>query len=518
MDAATVTATQERAVTLSSSPLALAAQALASDEAWRNVAGPARACLRELQGAAAALQARVDVLMERATRAEAAAAAATQDERDRAEAARAAVEAQMERGREREREGRALAAAAVAELRDDVNRLVEGRLSLPAWESGVARLRAAAADDARERISATVGPLSASVDEVERAQTAAEERRRRDGVEQARALAAVGVALERLGEDVSRVRQATSRLERDTAALLDARRDDTARLDRLEEALGRKAEASDVAARTTALAATADRHDQALSNEVRPALDALSVRHRDTTTAVGALRAEVARLAEAHAAVAEEARRLRADVTARPTTRDVVTLADGKADLDETNEALAALSREVAQRAPLDLFRRHAADQALVNSSLASEAASSGRWLWLSGEMLAGGVVPLEAQATNTDPDGLAWEEGKGAVQVARAGLYQVSFAVFSQRRPEVSLLVNGAPVLAAVNSASYVTHHSSGRLGAPAGGHPDGLITGVSGIDFLALPPRSRVGLAVRAGGAKGGTGEAFLALRKLN
>ena len=53
-------------------------------------------------------------------------------------------------------------------------------------------------------------------------------------------------------------------------------------------------------------------------------------------------------------------------------------------------------------------------------------------------------------------------------------------------------LLVDGEPVLAAVNSASYVTHHSSGRL-TSATRHPAGNVTGLTLIDFLALPAKAR-------------------------
>ena len=36
-----------------------------------------------------------------------------------------------------------------------------------------------------------------------------------------------------------------------------------------------------------------------------------------------------------------------------------------------------------------------------------------------------------------------------------------------SSKKPTVQLLVNGEPVLSAINTASYVVHHSSGRMAA---------------------------------------------------
>ena len=91
------------------------------------------------------------------------------------------------------------------------------------------------------------------------------------------------------------------------------------------------------------------------------------------------------------------------------------------------------------------------------------------------------------------------------------SGLYEVTFGFFCRKKPSVQLLVNDEPVLAAVNTASYVVHHSSGRL-TSSGRHPAGNITGLTLIDFLSLPADARVALTY-----KGEGGEGFLSLKKL-
>jgi hypothetical protein len=73
-------------------------------------------------------------------------------------------------------------------------------------------------------------------------------------------------------------------------------------------------------------------------------------------------------------------------------------------------------------------------------------------------------------------------------------------------------VLVNGEPVLSAINSAAYVTHHSSGRLTAVSN-HPAGNVTGLSCIDFLSLPAKARVTITY-AGDERG---EGFLSLKRL-
>lgn len=76
-----------------------------------------------------------------------------------------------------------------------------------------------------------------------------------------------------------------------------------------------------------------------------------------------------------------------------------------------------------------------------------------------------------------------------------------------------MQLLINEEPVLAAVSSSSYVVHHpSSGRLEDPRR-HSAGSVTGLTLIDFVALPPRARVSITYT--GAE--LGEGFISLKKL-
>ena len=104
------------------------------------------------------------------------------------------------------------------------------------------------------------------------------------------------------------------------------------------------------------------------------------------------------------------------------------------------------------------------------------------------------------------------WEKDKVHIVTVAPGLYEVTFGFFASKKPTIQLLVNGEPVLSAVNSASYVLHHSSGRL-TSVGPHSAGNVTGLTLIDFLALPPKAR--LAISYNGEEGAEG--FIGLRKL-
>lgn len=100
----------------------------------------------------------------------------------------------------------------------------------------------------------------------------------------------------------------------------------------------------------------------------------------------------------------------------------------------------------------------------------------------------------------------------QAAICTIAPGLYEITFGIFAKRKPTVQVLVNGEPVLSAINSSSYVTHHSSGRLAA-VGGHPAGNVTGLTCLDFLALPAKARVAITY-AGDERG---EGFLSLKRL-
>jgi len=83
--------------------------------------------------------------------------------------------------------------------------------------------------------------------------------------------------------------------------------------------------------------------------------------------------------------------------------------------------------------------------------------------------------------------------------------------------------LVNGETILSAVNSSSYVIHHSSGKFKGGAAAvtghsslgkqHHAGNLTGLTLIDFIALPAKARVSISYS--GEQGAEG--FFGLRKL-
>ncbi|TPX56339.1 hypothetical protein SpCBS45565_g08432 [Spizellomyces sp. 'palustris'] len=116
----------------------------------------------------------------------------------------------------------------------------------------------------------------------------------------------------------------------------------------------------------------------------------------------------------------------------------------------------------------------------------------------------------------STYRDNFLWDKDQTSIRIGEPGLYEITFAFFTKAKPSVQLVVNGESVLSAINSPSYVVHHSSGFVVDGDGRIEPGTVTGISLLDFLALPPKSTLSVHYH-GGKKGMLGHGFLGLRKL-
>ena len=107
-------------------------------------------------------------------------------------------------------------------------------------------------------------------------------------------------------------------------------------------------------------------------------------------------------------------------------------------------------------------------------------------------------------QSVNTCPDNFIWEQNRTSIIAVAPGLYEVTFSMFSNRQPTVQLLVNGEPVLCTDR------RH---KIRSPEYSHSNGNVTGLSLVDFIALPARARISISY-----VGDTvAEGFMGLRKL-
>jgi hypothetical protein len=104
-----------------------------------------------------------------------------------------------------------------------------------------------------------------------------------------------------------------------------------------------------------------------------------------------------------------------------------------------------------------------------------------GQWRWKSSVLKFGSAIPWNFETYNTDPDNFKWEEDQAFIKVNEPGLYEITFAFFTKAKPSIQLVVNGESVLSAINSPTYVVHHSSGLIQNADGIIEPGTLTGLS-------------------------------------
>lgn len=102
-------------------------------------------------------------------------------------------------------------------------------------------------------------------------------------------------------------------------------------------------------------------------------------------------------------------------------------------------------------------------NQAIINDALCSENCLA-RWYWKSGQVKNGFAIPWEIQTVNTAPDIFFWEKDKTTILVVVEGIYEVTLGIYASKKPTVQILLNGEPVISAVNSSSYLIHHSGNK------------------------------------------------------
>jgi hypothetical protein len=217
--------------------------------------------------------------------------------------------------------------------------------------------------------------------------------------------------------------------------------------------------------------------------------------------------------------------------------KDVCVLLDQKANIKDVNDALAKVSVAEAARA---VKETQVSENDPVVSGIRSELAqladaihaelSTGRWIWSCGRVLSDRAVPWNIECINTATENFIWKQDSPDLITVVAGLYEVQVGFFSERDPEVQILVNGEPIF--FTSSSFGTgvprpkaaggRASSSSLASAASRSPGALkrakhsagnVTGWTASEFVALPGRAR--LTVLYDGETGTQG--FIGLRKL-
>jgi hypothetical protein len=100
-------------------------------------------------------------------------------------------------------------------------------------------------------------------------------------------------------------------------------------------------------------------------------------------------------------------------------------------------------------------------NQSIINEALCNENCL-GRWKWKSGNIKNGYAIPWEIQLVNTSPDIFLWEKDKTSIYISTGGIYEITMGIYAAKKPTCQILINGEPIISAVNSSSYLLHHNS--------------------------------------------------------
>ena len=215
---------------------------------------------------------------------------------------------------------------------------------------------------------------------------------------------------------------------------------------------------------------------------------------------------------------------LQKDIMSKSNINEVISLIKNKTEIEDVNKALIQIHDELDTKCSLDRFSSAMDNQSIINDTLCSENCV-GRWYWKTGNLKKGYMIPWESQIINTCTENFVWEMEKETILVIEPGLYEINMGFYADRRPTIQLLINGEPVVSAVNSSSSVIHHTGNKLknlkgsnSASSGVIINGIIIliiyiGMTLIDFLTLPEKSRLSVSY----AGEDRGEGFLSLRKL-
>lgn len=159
------------------------------------------------------------------------------------------------------------------------------------------------------------------------------------------------------------------------------------------------------------------------------------------------------------------------------------TVLDNKANIEDINKVFQELHQELLDKVTGGEFKAWKQKQVVLNESLCQENIV-GRWGWRSGLLKGGLQVSWDYQIINTLPDNYIFQKGTSVIQVQNQGLYMIQFGFYSKKKPTIQLQLNGEPLLSAVNSNSYVVHHSAGKL--KDFHHSSGNVTGLTMVDFI--------------------------------
>lgn len=188
-----------------------------------------------------------------------------------------------------------------------------------------------------------------------------------------------------------------------------------------------------------------------------------------------------------------------------------------KAEIDDVNlslkkkiniEDINNLKNDINLKVDRNEFNNAMNNQALINDIICNEN-QVGRWLWKSGKIKGGFTIPWDTQSINTSPDNYIWEKDKTIINVVKGGIYKVSLGFYSNKKPNIQIIVNNEMIISANNSNNNNNGKNNGNINS---NRKLKKMTGLSLIDFIILQDNSNIAVTYI-----GEEGFGFIGLKKL-
>ena len=190
------------------------------------------------------------------------------------------------------------------------------------------------------------------------------------------------------------------------------------------------------------------------------------------------------------------------DVMMKANIHEMMTYIKSKVSIDEVNKALSVIHDELDTKLTVDEFQSAMNNQNAINDILCKENIV-GKWLWNTGTVKKGYIVPWERESINTSPENFVWDKESTSILVVEKGIYVIGLSFFVSGQPTVQVYINGESVLSMGESSKGIIRFNKEQEE----------ISGCTMIEYLNLDNKSRVSVSYNGSyNVKG-----FLSLRKV-
>ena len=170
---------------------------------------------------------------------------------------------------------------------------------------------------------------------------------------------------------------------------------------------------------------------------------------------------------------------------------------NNKVNIEEYNSTINKIRKELKIKIDNNEFNNAMNNQALINDIICNEN-QIGRWLWKTGKIKSGFIIPWDTQKINTAPDNYIWEKNNSVINIINGGIYQINLGFYFSnninKKPQVQIIINSENVVNVNNKINNKKMNS------------------ISFSDFIILKDNSKISVTFN-----GEEGLGFIGLKKL-